>query len=134
MCKISKYKKKCNLGFRKHIITFFGILKEQAHSLGVPDFELKIFRLQINNGKAKIMIQTQAQWDLERASLTGSCWELIVSYCGRCRFGPGLIVLSWVVSSKFRGWVFRMGYKTPYSEPQTPKALTKIAELSHTTT
>ena len=53
VCKMSKYKKKCNLSFRKHILTFLGILKEQAHSLGVPDFELKIFRLQINNGKGE---------------------------------------------------------------------------------
>ena len=52
-------------------------MKEQAHSLGVPDFELKIFRLQIGNGKGKkYLIQTQAQLDLERASFIGSCGEL----------------------------------------------------------
>ena len=53
------------------IITFLGI-KEQAYSLGVPDFELKIFRLQINNGKGKhylIHVQTQAQFDLEGVSI-----------------------------------------------------------------
>ena len=32
------------ISFCMHIITFLWI-KEQAHSLGVPDFELKIFRL-----------------------------------------------------------------------------------------
>ena len=40
------------ISFRMHIITFLGI-KEQAHSLRVPDFELKIFKLQINNRKGK---------------------------------------------------------------------------------
>ena len=63
------------ISFCMHIITFLEI-KEQAHSLGVPDFELKIFRLQINNGKGKnYLIQTQAQSDLERASLIGPCVE-----------------------------------------------------------
>ena len=42
------------ISFCMHIITFLGI-KEQAHSLMVPDFELKIFRLQINKEKAKII-------------------------------------------------------------------------------
>ena len=42
------------ISFRMHIITFLGI-KEQARSLGVPDFELKIFRLQITMEKAKII-------------------------------------------------------------------------------
>ena len=46
------------MSFRRHIITFGGI-KGQAHSLVVPDFELKIFRLQINNGKGEnYLIQT----------------------------------------------------------------------------
>ena len=77
-----------------HIITFWGI-KEQAHSLGVPDFELKIFRLQINNGKGKnYLIQTQAQLDLEIASLIGSCGELnsdLLRNVGR--FSPVFFVL-----------------------------------------
>ena len=86
-----------------YIITFLGI-KEQAHSLGVPEFELKIFRLQINNGKGKNhLIQTQAQLEMERASLIGSC-VVIVSFCGM-RVVLVQVFLSWVVSSKFRGWV-----------------------------
>ena len=61
------------ISFHMHSITILGI-KKQAHSLCIPDFELKIFRLQINNGKGKnYLIQTQAQLDLERASLIGSC-------------------------------------------------------------
>ena len=68
--------RKCNKFSHAYYITFFGI-KEQARLLGVPDFELKIFRLQINNGKGKnYLIQTQAQLDLERASLIDSCGEL----------------------------------------------------------
>ena len=65
-----------------HIITFLGI-KEQAHSLCVPDFELKIFRLQINNGKGKkYLIQT-------RASLIGSCGELNSEFLRNAgRFSP----------------------------------------------
>ena len=45
------------VSFRMHIVTFLGI-KEQAHSLGVPDFELKIFILQINNGKRQNLYDT----------------------------------------------------------------------------
>ena len=91
------------ISFRMHIITFLGI-KEQAHSLGAPDFELKIFSLQINNGKGKnYLIQTQAQLDLERGLLIGSCGELNMSFCGM-RVVLALF-LSWVVSFKFRGWV-----------------------------
>ena len=77
------------ISFRIHIITFLGI-KEQAHSLGVPDFELKIFRLQINKGKGKnYLIQTQAQLDLERASLIGSCGELNSEFLQNAgRFSP----------------------------------------------
>ena len=41
------------ISFRMHIITFLRM--EQDHSLGVQDFELMIFRLQINNGKGKII-------------------------------------------------------------------------------
>ena len=90
--------------FRMHITTFL-VIKEQDHSLGVPDFELKIFRLQINNGKGKTyLIQTQAQLDLERASLIGSCGEPNNEFLWNAgRFSPDF--LSWVVSSKFRGWV-----------------------------
>ena len=73
------------ISFRMHIITFLGI-KEQAHSLGGQDFELKIFRLQINNGKGKkYLIQTQAQLDLERASFIGSSRELNSEFL---RFSP----------------------------------------------
>ena len=89
-----------------HIITFLGI-KEQAHSLGVPDFELKIFRLQINNGKNYLM-QTQAQLDLERASLIGSCGELNSEFlrnAGRFSpvFCPGLFHLN-LGGGSFRTW------------------------------
>ena len=55
------------ISFRRHIVTALGI-KEQAQSLGVPDFGVKMFRLQINNGRGEnYLIQTQAQWELERA-------------------------------------------------------------------
>ena len=40
------------ISFRRHIVTVLGI-KEQAQSLEVPDFELKMFRLQINNGRGE---------------------------------------------------------------------------------
>ena len=40
------------ISFRRHIFTILEI-KEQAQSLGVPDFELKMFRLQINNGRGE---------------------------------------------------------------------------------
>ena len=92
--------------FRRHIITFLGI-KEQAHSLGVPDFALKIFRLQINNGKGEnYLIQTQAQWDLERASLIGSCGELngeLLQNAGH--FGPGLFCPG-LFHPNLGGWSF----------------------------
>ena len=95
------------ISFRMHIITFLGI-KEQAHSLGVPDFELKKFRLQINNWKGKkYLIQTQAQLDLERASLIGSCGELNSEFLQNAgRFSP--VFWSWMVSSNFKG-VGRLG-------------------------
>ena len=101
--------RKCDLSFSMHIITFLGI-KEQAHSLGVPDFELKIFRSQINNGKGKnYLIQTQAQLDLERASLIGSCGELnseFLQNAGRFSpvfFCPGLFHLN-LGGRSFRTW------------------------------
>ena len=48
------------MSFHRHIIIFLGI-KEQDHSLGIPDVKLKVFSLQINNGKGeKYPIQTQA--------------------------------------------------------------------------
>ena len=88
-----------------HIIAFVGI-KEHANSQGVPDFELKIFRLQINNGKGKnYLIQPQAQLDLERASLIGSCGELNSEFLQNAGRFSHIFFLSWVVSSKFRGWV-----------------------------
>ena len=45
------------ISFRRHIITFLGI-KEQAHSLGVLYFELKIFRVQNKNGKGQLLSDT----------------------------------------------------------------------------
>ena len=45
------------VSFYRHIITFLAI-KEQAHSLGVQGFLLKIFRLQINNGKGEKLYDT----------------------------------------------------------------------------
>ena len=96
------------ISFHMHIITFLGI-KEQDHSLGVPDFELKIFRLQINSGKGKnYLIQTQAQLDLERASLIGSCGELNSEFlwnAGRFSpdFCPGLFHLN-LGGGSFRTW------------------------------
>ena len=57
------------MSFHRHIITFFGI-KEQAHSLGAPNFELKIFKLQINNGKGEnYLTQAQAQSFIDRILL-----------------------------------------------------------------
>ena len=50
-----------------------------------------MIRLQINNGRGEnYLIQTKAQWDLERASLIGSYGELngeLLQNVGR--FGPG---------------------------------------------
>ena len=69
------------------------------------------------------MIQTQAQWDLERASLIGSCGELnceLLQNAGH--FGPGLIFPGlflpnlgvgrfclgrWVISANFQSGSFR---------------------------
>ena len=100
--------RKCNISSCMHIITFLGI-NEQAHSQGVPHFELKIFRLQINNGKGKkYLIQTQAQLDLERDSLLGPCGELNSKFLlNACRFSPvfcpGLFHLN-LVGGSFRTW------------------------------
>ena len=89
VCINSKEHENLILSFRMHTITFLGI-KQQAHSLGIPDFELKIFRFQINNGKGEnYLIQTQANLDLERASLTGSCVELNSEFLRNAgRFSP----------------------------------------------
>ena len=95
------------MSFHSNIIIFLG-MKEQAHSLGVPGFELKIFRLQIYSVKGKnYMIQTQVQWNLERASLIGTCWEFnfeILRNAGH--FGPVLICLGLFHPNLDGAWVF----------------------------
>ena len=96
-------KRKCNK-FSHAYYYLSGNKGAGPFTIGAPDFELKIFSLQINNGKGKnYLIQTQAQLDLERGLLIGSCGELNMSFCGM-RVVLALF-LSWVVSFKFRGWV-----------------------------
>ena len=86
------------MSFRRHIITFWGI-KEQAHSLGVQTLNLRYSDYKSTH----YLIQTQAQWDLERASLIGSCVELNAGRFGPGLFFPGLFHLN-LRGAWFRPW------------------------------
>lgn len=61
------------VAFQRHLVDFLGL-----KSFGLGDFDLKIYRMQMQDkGKAdNFLIQTQCQWDLERQALINSCGEL----------------------------------------------------------
>ena len=74
----------------------------------------------INNGKGEsYLIQTQAQWDLERASLIGSCGELNCELLRNAgHLGTGLICLGLFHSNLGGGlfWLWNVGHFGQFSE------------------
>ena len=92
------------MSFHSNIIIFLGI-KEQAHSLGVPGFTYTS-----TTKKRQTLFDTKlVQWNLERASLIGTCWELNCEILQNVvHFGPRLICLGLLYPNlgdgSFRTW------------------------------